>query len=47
MEHTEKALFEGLIKYKDGAHVGDIGYAIEEYANKHNLGVVKELCWSW
>ena len=43
MEHTEKALFEGLSAIKDGARVGDIGYAVESYAKKHNLGVVKEL----
>lgn len=44
MKHTEKALFVGLDQIKDGARVGDIGEAIEEYAKEHNLGVVKELC---
>lgn len=43
LEHTEKALFEGLSMIHDGAHVGDIGYAVEQYALKHHLGVVKEL----
>ena len=43
MEHTEKALFEGLSVIKNGIHVGDIGYAVETYANEHHLGVVKEL----
>lgn len=43
MEHTEKALFEGLSTIHDGSRVGDIGYAIEKYAHEHNLGVVKEL----
>lgn len=43
MEHTEKALFEGLKAIKDGAHVGDIGYNVEVYAKAHNLGVVEEL----
>lgn len=43
MEHTEKALFIGLEQVKAGNHIGDIGYAIEDYAIKHNLGVVKEL----
>lgn len=43
MENTEKALFEGLSVIKPGARIGDIGHAIEEYANKHKLGVVKEL----
>lgn len=43
MEHTEKSLFIGLNEIKPGNHVGDIGYAIENYATKHNLGVIKEL----
>ena len=44
MEHTEKALFEGLKQIKAGAHVGDIGESVQNYAESHNLGVVKELC---
>lgn len=43
LKETEEALFEGLSVIKDGAYVGDIGFAIESYAKKHNLGVVKEL----
>lgn len=43
LEHTEKALFEGLSVVKEGIHLGDIGCAIETYAKHHNLGVVKEL----
>ena len=43
MEHTEKALFEGLNQIKEGARIGDIGNAIENYAKEHKLGVVKEL----
>jgi methionine aminopeptidase, type I len=43
LKHTEKALFEGLSVIKEGARVGDIGYAVEAYAESHNLGVVKEL----
>lgn len=43
LKNTEASLFEGLSVIKDGAHVGDIGYAVSAYANKHNLGVVKEL----
>lgn len=43
LEHTEKALLEGLSVIKPGNHVGDIGYAVESYAKKHKLGVVKEL----
>lgn len=43
LEHTEKALYEGIKQAKVGARIGDIGYAIEKYAKEHNLGVVKEL----
>jgi len=43
LEHTEKSLFEGLKQVKPGNRIGDIGNAIETYALKHHLGVVKEL----
>ena len=43
LKHTEEALFEGLSVIKEGCRVGDIGYAVEQYANKYKLGVVKEL----
>ncbi len=43
MEHTRKALYEGIKQVKPGNRIGDIGAAIEEYATKHKLGVVKEL----
>lgn len=44
MHHTEKALYEGISMVKPGNRIGDISFAIEEYAKKHNLGIVKELC---
>lgn len=44
LEHTEKSLYVGLEQVKPGNRIGDIGYAIEQYARQHNLGVVKELC---
>ncbi len=43
MEHTEKALYEGIKMVKPGNRIGDISHAVEEYANSHKLGVVKEL----
>lgn len=43
LKHTEEALFAGLSAIHDGAHVGDIGYAVSEVAKKYHLGVVKEL----
>lgn len=44
MEHTEKALYEGIKMVKPGNHIGDIANAIEQYAKAHHLGVVRELC---
>ena len=44
MEHTEKALLEGLKMVKPGNRIGDISNAVQTYAEEHNLGVVRELC---
>ena len=44
LKHTEQALYEGLKFAKAGNHIGDISNAVEEYANRYHLGVVKELC---
>ena len=44
MEHTEKALYEGIKQVKPGNRVGDISHAVQVYAESHNLGVVRELC---
>ena len=41
--NTEKALMEGISKVREGAKIGDISSAIEEYAHKHGLSVVEEL----
>mgnify|MGYP002517403106 CR=1 FL=1 len=44
LEHTKEALYVGLKAVKAGNRVGDISYAVEKYANDHNLGIVRELC---
>lgn len=44
MEHTEKSLYEGLKMVKPGNRIGDISYAVQQYADSHNLGIVRELC---
>ena len=44
LEHTEKSLYEGLKMVKPGNRIGDISYAIQKYAEEHNLGIVRELC---
>lgn len=43
MEHTEKALYEGLKQVKPGNRLGDVSHAIQEYAESHNLSVIREL----
>ena len=43
LHHTEKALYAGLSEVKNGAKLGNIGARIEQYAKKHNLGVIREL----
>ena len=43
VENTEKALYIGLDQVKAGAKLSDIGKAIEEFATKNGLGVVREL----
>lgn len=44
LKDTKDALYYGLAKIKNGVKLGDVSHAIEEYANKHHLGVVHELC---
>ena len=43
MEHTQKALYKGLEQAKPGNRLGDICSAIGNYANEHDLGIVREL----
>ncbi len=43
MKHTKASLYEGIKMVKPGNRIGDISHAIEVYAKKHHLGVVKEL----
>jgi methionyl aminopeptidase len=39
---TEEALKQGIEKAKVGNRLGDIGYAIQEYAEKRGYGVVRD-----
>ena len=43
LKHTEESLYEGLKQVREGARLGDISNAVENYAKKYKLGVVKEL----
>lgn len=42
VEATRQALEEGIKAARDGAHVGDIGAAIQAYAEARGYGVVRE-----
>ncbi len=41
--HTERALYAGLKEIKAGAKLGNVSARIQQYAEKHGLGVVREL----
>jgi methionyl aminopeptidase len=43
MRVTQEALFEGIKKAKPGAHVGDIGHAIQSYVEGHGYSIVRPL----
>lgn len=43
LKETEEALYAGLAMVKPGNRIGDISAAVEEVANKYNLGIVREL----
>ena len=40
---TEESLYAGLNEIKAGAHIGDIGAAIQEVAENEGFGVIREL----
>src|SRR5450830_1231953 len=41
---TYEAMWHGIIKVKAGAYLGDIGHAIQTFAEGHGLSVVREYC---
>jgi len=43
MRVTRECLDRGVEKAVAGSRIGDIGYAVQEHAEKHGFGVVKEL----
>lgn len=40
---TKESLYLGIAETKSGNRIGDIGAAVQEYAEKHGYGVVREL----
>mgnify|MGYP003478790948 FL=1 len=41
---TFDAMWLGIQQVKPGAHLGDIGHAIQKFAEGHGLSVVREFC---
>ncbi len=41
---TQECLYRGIRAVRPGAHLGDIGYAIQSHAEDNNLSVVREFC---
>jgi methionyl aminopeptidase len=44
VEVTYEAMMRGIAAVKPGAHVGDIGHAIQTYAEGHRFSVVRDFC---
>ncbi|PCI33283.1 MAG: type I methionyl aminopeptidase [Flavobacteriaceae bacterium] len=43
IEVTKQSLYEGIRQFKAGNRVGDVGFAIQNYCEKHGYGIVREL----
>jgi methionyl aminopeptidase len=43
-EITYESMWRGIEEIKSGKHLGDIGHAIQQFAEGHGYGVVKEFC---
>ncbi len=41
---TYDAMWHGIVKVKPGARLGDIGFAIQRFAEGHGFSVVREFC---
>ncbi len=41
---TYECLMLGIEQVKPGNHIGDIGHAIQQHAEKHRYGVVRDFC---
>ncbi len=42
LDVTQKALYEGLSKVRDGAHLGDVSAAIGAYINQYGYGIIDQ-----
>lgn len=43
LQVTKESLYVGIREFKAGNRVGDVGFAIQNYTEKHGYGVVREL----
>lgn len=41
---AQEAMWKGIAQVRPGAHVGDIGFAIERHAKKNGYSVVRDFC---
>jgi len=41
---TEEAMWQGIAQVRPGAHLGDIGFAIERHAKRNGYSVVRDYC---
>ncbi len=44
VEHTYRAMMKGIEAIKPGATLGDVGHAIQSYAEGHRFSVVRDFC---
>jgi methionyl aminopeptidase len=44
VEVTYEAMWRGILRVRPGAHLGDIGEAIQQHAERHGFSVVREFC---
>ncbi|HOX89160.1 MAG TPA: type I methionyl aminopeptidase [Burkholderiaceae bacterium] len=43
-ELTYEAMWKGIEQVRPGAHLGDIGHAIQKFAEPHGFSIVREFC---
>jgi len=44
IEVTHEAMMRGIAAARPGKHFGDIGHAIQSYAEKHRFSIVRDFC---
>lgn len=41
---AQEAMWKGIAAVRPGAHLGDVGFAIERHAKKHGYAIVRDFC---